>query len=96
MTISAVARSPRTQRSLQEVASPAISSAPRSFRTQRRLLRIKEAVEYVNGTIAAATFRQWIWRRRIEHVRIGRSVCIPADVLDRLIEEGTVPAREER
>lgn len=63
-------------------------------RTQRRLLRIPQAVEYVGGAIKAATFRQWIWRRQIETVRIGRAVCIPQEALDKLIEQGTVPALE--
>jgi hypothetical protein len=63
-------------------------------RTQRRLLRIPQAVEYVNGAVAASTFRQWIWLKKIEHVRIGHVVCIPQDALDRLITSGTVPAQE--
>lgn len=62
-------------------------------RTQRRLLRIPQAVEYMGGVIAPATIRQWIWLGKIEVVRIGRAVCIPQDALDALIDSGTVPAR---
>ncbi|MGB8028809.1 MAG: helix-turn-helix domain-containing protein [Terracidiphilus sp.] len=65
-------------------------------RTQRRLFRIPKAAEYLGGAVKVATLRQWIWRRQIEHVHIGRSVCIPQDVLDRLIDAGTVPARKAR
>jgi hypothetical protein len=60
------------------------------------LFRIPQAVDYVGGAVKAATFRQWIWLRKIECVRIGRVVTIPQDALDRLIEAGTVPAREGR
>ena len=70
-----------------------VKSAPR---LQRRLLRIPEAVDYLGGAVKPATLRQWIWRRRIEHVHIGRAVCIPQEALDRLIDQGTVPALEAR
>lgn len=62
---------------------------------QRRPMRIPQASEYVGGVITEKTFRQWIWLRRIEHVRIGRSVCIFQDTLDRLLEQGTVPALQD-
>jgi excisionase family DNA binding protein len=65
-------------------------------RRQRRLLRIPQAVEYLGGAVKPGTLRQWIWRRQIEHVHIGRAVCIPQDVLDKLIDAGTIPALEVR
>ena len=65
-------------------------------RTQRRLFRIPQAVDYMGGVVKAATLRQWIWKRQIEYVHIGRSVCIPQSALDRLIDSGTVPALESR
>ena len=64
------------------------------MKTQRKLLRIPAAVEYMGGVVTAATIRQWVWRRKIETVRIGRAVCIPSDALDKLIERGTLPALE--
>lgn len=64
------------------------------MKAQRKLLRIPGAVEYMNGTVTAATLRQWVWLRKIETVRIGRAVCIPIDALDELIERGTLPALE--
>jgi excisionase family DNA binding protein len=64
-------------------------------RTQRKLFRIPQAVEYMGGVVKAATLRQWIWRRKIEYVHIGRAVCIPQDALDKLIERGTIPALEQ-
>ena len=42
------------------------------------------------------TVRQWIWRRQIDVVRIGRCVRIPQSAIDRMIERGTTPALEER
>jgi excisionase family DNA binding protein len=65
-------------------------------RTQRRLFRIPAAYEYLGGAVKEATLRQWIWRRQIESVHIGRAVCIPQDALDRLIDKGTVPALKVR
>jgi hypothetical protein len=70
-----------------------MNNAPKA---QRRLLRIPKAVEYMNGTLTAATLRQWIWLRKIESVRIGRAVCVNADELDKIIERGTRPAIEGR
>jgi excisionase family DNA binding protein len=65
-------------------------------RTQRKLLRIPQAVDYLGGAVKAATLRQWIWRREIEYVHIGRAVCIPQDSLDKLIERGTVQPLEQQ
>jgi excisionase family DNA binding protein len=62
---------------------------------RRRLHRLPEAVEYLGGVISLKTLRQWVWRRQIEYVHIGRTVCIPQDVLDTLIEENTTPALED-
>ena len=70
--------------------------AIQTTRTQRRLFRIPQAVEYLGGAVKAATLRQWVWRRQIEHVHIGRAVCIPQDALDRLIDTGTVTALERQ
>lgn len=70
--------------------------ATQTSRTQRKLFRIPAAVEYMGGAVKAATLRQWIWRRQIEYVHIGRAVCIPQDALDKLIESGTVPALERQ
>lgn len=59
-------------------------------RAPRRLLSIPEAAEYLG--LKASTVRQWVWLRKIDCVRVGRSVRIAQDVLDRLIESGTTPA----
>jgi len=41
------------------------------------------------------TLRFWIWQRKIEFVKIGRSVRIAEDVIENLIERGTVPKKKD-
>ena len=43
--------------------------------------------------ISVHTVRAWIAQRRIAHVRLGRAIRIPASEIERLLEEGYVPAR---
>ena len=38
------------------------------------------------------TIRAWIAQRRIAHVRLGRSIRIPASEIKRLLEAGLTPA----
>jgi excisionase family DNA binding protein len=42
--------------------------------------------------LSVYTIRAWIASRRIAHIRLGRSIRIPAAELRRVIEAGTVPA----
>jgi len=53
-------------------------------------LTISDAADYLG--VRPSTVRQWVWRRRIDVVRIGRCVRIPKAALDKVIEEGTTPA----
>jgi hypothetical protein len=62
----------------------------------KRLLRIPAVVDYLDGTVTEATIRSWIFRKQIDHVRIGGVVVIPVEALDRLIEEGRVAAANSR
>jgi excisionase family DNA binding protein len=65
--------------------------------SQRRAilqLTIQEAADYLG--VRPSTIRQWVWRRRIDVVRIGRCVRIPQEACDRIIERGTMPALEPR
>ncbi len=43
-----------------------------------------------------ATVRQKVWRREIEFVRIGRAIRFRPELVDKMIEQGTVPALEQR
>lgn len=58
-----------------------------------RLLTLAEAADRLG--LKVATLRFWVWQRKIEIVHVGRSVRVREEVLRRLIERGTVPAREE-
>lgn len=53
--------------------------------------------EFAAGAkIQVSTVRAWILHRKIEYVRLGgRAVRIPRSELERLIHEGTVPAKRE-
>ena len=42
------------------------------------------------------TVRQKLWRREIPYVKVGRSVRLRAELVDEVIERGTVPALEPR
>jgi excisionase family DNA binding protein len=59
-----------------------------------RLLTVEEAAERLS--LSLSTLRIWVWKRRIDTVRIGKSVRISEAVLDDLIRRGTRPAVEQR
>jgi excisionase family DNA binding protein len=61
---------------------------------QTRLLTIDQAAVVLG--LKPKTLYQRIWRRQIEHVKLGRNVRFRADVLERMIEESTVPVLEAR
>ncbi len=58
------------------------------------LLNVNEAAQLLG--LKPATLRAWILLRKIEFVRVGRAVRIPAVAISRFIERNTIPAREER
>jgi excisionase family DNA binding protein len=59
------------------------------------LLRVEEFAARLN--IKPATARAWLLKRRIARVRIAsRAIRIPASEVERIIAEGTIPAREDR
>jgi excisionase family DNA binding protein len=61
--------------------------------TERKLLTIKEAA----ATLSLSPKTLWAWRarRQIGIVQVGRSVRIAQSEIDRILNEGTVPAREQ-
>jgi excisionase family DNA binding protein len=64
-------------------------------KTQHALLRVAEVAERLS--LRESTIRAWLLSRRIGQVRIGRrSVRIPLAEVERIIGEGSIPAREDR
>lgn len=58
------------------------------------LLTLSEAAKRLG--LRVSTLRFWVWQRKIEHVKVGRSVRVRDAVVNDIIERGTVPARRER
>lgn len=46
--------------------------------------------------LSVHTIRAWIARRKISSVRLGRAVRIPASEIMRLLDQGTIPAVDDR
>jgi excisionase family DNA binding protein len=62
--------------------------------TERRLLTIKEAAAALS--LSPKTLWAWRARRQIGIVQVGRrSVRVDQSEIDRILAEGTVPAREQ-
>lgn len=60
--------------------------------TFQLMLRIPDAAERLG--IRSSTVRDWVWKRKIAHVRVGkRMIRIPASEVDRILAAGFVPAR---
>jgi excisionase family DNA binding protein len=63
--------------------------------TDQQLLTTAEVAHRL--TMKESTIRAWLLARRLSHVRIGRrAVRIPVGEVERIIEEGTIAARETR
>ena len=63
--------------------------------TKGQLLTVPEAAARL--ALKESTVRAWLLTRRISKVRVGRrAVRIPTAEIERLIRDGTVPARGER
>ena len=55
-----------------------------------RLLKVPEAASRLN--VSEKTTWKMVYARRVEVVRIGRSVRIPEEAIEKLIDNGTTPA----
>jgi excisionase family DNA binding protein len=59
------------------------------------LLRVSEAARLLG--VQEGTLRAWLLARRLSRVRLGaRCIRIPASEIQRVISEGTIPARGRR
>tara|TARA_R110002020_G_scaffold24600_6_gene80782 strand:- start:962 stop:1213 length:252 start_codon:yes stop_codon:yes gene_type:complete len=64
---------------------------PRRQPSQPRVMTLRRASEIL--AVAIPTLRAWITAGKLGYVRLGtRSIRIPVDEIDRLIDEGRVPA----
>jgi len=59
-----------------------------------KLLTVAEAAHLTR--LSPATWRAWILQQKVTVVRLGRSVRVPIEEVDRLILKGTSPAIAER
>lgn len=61
---------------------------------QRKLLNVEEFAAALG--VAPATIRQWVWRRRIGFIRVGRLIRFRREQVDEMLAAGEVPALEGR
>jgi excisionase family DNA binding protein len=59
---------------------------------RRGLLTIDDAAAYLG--LSPGTLRNWVSTRRIDYVKVGRLTRISLAVLDRYIDQQTIPAVE--
>lgn len=59
----------------------------------RKLLTVDAFASELN--IKPSTVRRWLLLRKVLAVKIGRAVRIPQSEVDRIVTEGTRPARPE-
>jgi len=57
----------------------------------QRLLNVQEFAQALGITVSCA--RRWLLEGKVARVKLGRLVRIPASECERLIDEGTRPAR---
>jgi excisionase family DNA binding protein len=55
-----------------------------------RILKVPEAALRLN--ISEKTTWKMVYARKVDVVRIGRSVRIPENAIEKLIDDGTIPA----
>jgi excisionase family DNA binding protein len=61
---------------------------------RKGLLTVEQFADAVG--LRPSTVRQWVWRREVEFIRIGRAIRFRPETAERLIAAGTVPARERK
>jgi excisionase family DNA binding protein len=59
-----------------------------------RMLTLPQTAESLG--VSVNTVRAWVYRRKIDFVKIGRSVRVSEATVEKIILSGTVPAIENR
>jgi excisionase family DNA binding protein len=62
--------------------------------TDRKPRTVREAAQELG--LSVHTIRAWIARRKISSIRLGRAVRISPSEIARLLDQGTIPAIEDR
>ena len=57
----------------------------------QQLRTVQEAADQLG--MAPVTIRTWMAARRIDYVKLGRSVRIPQSEISRIVEEGLTPRK---
>jgi excisionase family DNA binding protein len=61
----------------------------------QKLLRVAEVADILS--VKESTVRAWLLARTVAKVRVGRrAVRVPVSEVERLIAEGSIPARGDR
>ncbi len=61
---------------------------------RKGLLNVEQFAEAVG--LRPATVRQWVWRRKVPYVRVGRAIRFRPETAQQIIERGTIPALEQQ
>ena len=59
----------------------------------KQLFKVAEAASRLN--LSVKTMWKMVYGRKLDVVRIGRSVRIPEESIDKLIDDGTIPAQND-
>jgi excisionase family DNA binding protein len=59
-----------------------------------KLMTISEVADSLH--VSVACLRRWVLLRRINTIRIGRLVRISPQEVQRIVDQGLIPARSER
>ncbi len=60
----------------------------------KRPLSVREVAGALG--LSESTIRSWLAQRRLGFVRLGRAIRIPVEEVERVLAQGSVPAREVR
>ncbi len=63
-----------------------------ALKIESRLMSLPKAAEELGVTVN--TLRAWVYRRKIDYVKVGRSVRVSEATVQRVIDRGTMPALE--